>query len=814
MSPGRADPAGEAAAPREDPRRRRTRRLLVGALLVAAVLAILFALGWRYLRSAEPARTGEVRIAGLSAPVDIWRDSLGVPHIVAADELDLARALGYVHAQERLWQMELFRRVADGRLAEIMGAQALDSDRFLRTLGLGRAAAESEKILGPEEAAVLDAYAGGVNAWLAQRSGALPPEFLALRFAPEPWAPRHSIAISKIMAWDLADWNTGLEVQRATELVGPDLARLVHPGYPAWGPTVLGPSAEPRSRHGGTPPPGADLRPAAWLRIPEIPPLAARLLESASSSRASNSWVVGGARTRSGKPLVVNDPHLALNTPSIWFLAVLQGGRTHVAGVTIAGVPGVIIGRTPAVAWGFTNAMVDDTDFFSEEVHPTDSTRYRVHDRWEEFTVRVDTIRVRGGEPVIHRVRSSRNGPIISDVDRRVSRAVAMRWTGHLPSRSFRAFLRMSRAASAEELVEALGDFTEAHQNVVYADTSGSFGYVMTGRIPVRLSGDGVLPVVGSSGEGEWVGFLDFAEHPRLVQPDEGFIVTANNAAVPRDHPVHVGSYFAEPFRAQRIRDMLTEATELTLEQAARQQVDVLDLFALRHLGAARAAARSTGEDDAERLLAAWDGRATTDSRAAAIFYTWHERLRSRVRTELMGNERAFFPRYALNRLLDGDPNLPDAARRFAETRLASAAAEAMEWAAREVGGRSWGDLHSLEMPHALSSVGALERALSLTTGPFPSPGSPYTVNVAGFGAGPPFTTRSGASMRFVVDLGDMDGGAMVLPTGQSGLPFSPHFRDQTEHWREGRLLPVPLSAERARSRAAHHLRLAPATGR
>ncbi len=793
--------------------------LLLGLLALAAAAAVG---GYLYLRSSTPDPAEDAPLAGLDAPVEVWRDSLGVPHVWARGEADLFRAMGYVHAQDRLWQMELFRRVADGRMAEVLGPELVATDRFLRTVGMGRAAAANERILEPAERALMQAYADGVNAWIRGHRGPLPPEFVALRFRPEPWTVRNSLAIAKIMSWDLADWQLGLDLQAAADAVGPELARDLNPAYPEWGVRITGTDAQWRGRTGGAAAPrplpasgdARALRPVAGVAVPAIPARARELLEGVSIARASNSWVVGGARTESGKPILANDMHLALRAPSLWYLAGIHGGGIRAAGMTLPGVPVVVAGHTPRVAWGFTNAMVDDVDFFVEQTDPRDSTRYRTPGGWERFAVREETIRVKGARPVVHRVRTSRHGPVLSDVEPRAGgRVMAMRWTAHDPSPEFRALMGMNRARSAGEFLAALRDFRSPHQNVVFADVDGTIGYWMGGRVPVRRSGVGLLPVPGWTGEGDWTRYLEWEEHPHVLDPAEGFVVTANNRQAGADYPHHISSMWAEPYRALRIRQLVERGSGLTAADVARQQVDVVDAHALRYLPRAVAAARAAGDGAAARELGAWNGEARTDSRAAALFYAWYEALRRRVGHDEFRGGRVYFPRSAMNAVLDsgGSRWVDDVATPAVET-LDGLSAEAMREAVREVGAKTWGDLHATRIEHPLGAVAALDRALGLNIGPFPNRGSPNTVNVSPYGGQkPPFVSGYGPSQRHVVDMGDVDGaGGFVIPTGQSGIPFSPHYRDQTEMWREGRLWPIPLDRAKSEARAVHRMTLRP----
>jgi penicillin amidase len=792
------------------------RKLFIGLAGLAVLLIAALAGGRWWLGRAQPDPARGAALAGLGAPVEVWRDSLGVPHVWAKDEADLFRAMGYVHAQDRLFQMEMFRRVADGRLAEMLGDNLLDTDRFLRTIGMGRAAAENEARLTPEERGLLQAYADGVNAWIQHHPGPLPPEFVTLRLKPEPWTVRNSMSIAKIMAWDLADWNLGLDVQRALDAVGDSLGRDLLPFYPDSGVTILGADAQWRGK-GTTPAPAAapaPVRVSGAVPLPDVPELALHMLETVSAAHASNSWVIGGSRTKSGKPILANDMHLALRAPAIWYLAALHGDGLNVTGMTLPGVPVVVAGHSTDVAWGYTNAMVDDVDFFVEQVDSANPNRYRTPDGWAEMTVRPETIQVKGGQPVVQIVRTTRHGPVLSDVDERAgTRVLAMQWTAQAPSSEVSALLRMNRARNAAEFTQALRGFNNPHQNVIYADRAGTFGYWMGGRVPIRRGGDGVLPAPGWTGEADWTGWLDFDQHPHVQNPADGFIVTANNRQVGDAYPWRITSNWAEPWRAQRIRQMVEAGHGLTAADVARQQMDVRDVWALRHLPRAVAAAERAELPDAARELRGWNGEARIDSRAAALFYTGFEEVRTRVGNDEFRGKPVYFPRTAMDRILarGASPWVDDVTTSATET-LDEVAAAAMRAAVDAVGARTWGELHTTHIDHPMGVVGALERAFDLNIDPFPNHGSFYTVSVSGYGGRkPPFVNAYGSSQRHVVDMADPDGsGGFIIPTGESGIPFSRHYRDQTPLWREGRLWLIPLDRAKAERRIVSRMTLRP----
>jgi penicillin amidase len=800
-------------------------RKLAYVLAGLVLLVVLVAAGARwYVGRAEADPSRDAVIPGLHGEVEVWRDSLGVPHVWAKDEEDLFRAVGYVHAQDRLFQMELFRRVADGRMAEILGPQLVDTDRFLRTLGMGRAAATSEAALDPEGRRLLQAYADGVNAWIDHHPGPLPPEFLVLRFAPEHWTVRNTVAIGKIMAWDLADWNGGLDLQRAIDIVGPDLARDLYPTSDTTT-TILGADAEwagkgtaaaPARRPSPVKPDSTAAARSSAVPLPRVPALALELLESVSAAHASNSWVIGGSRTKSGKPILANDTHLALRAPSLWYLAAIHGGGIDAAGMMIPGAPAIVIGHSKRVAWGYTNAMVDDVDFFEEQLDPADSTRYRTLDGWARMEARPETIRVKGAAPVIQLVRTTRHGPVLSDVDRRVAgKVLAMRWTAQDPSTEMSALLGMNRAQTAGEFMRAMHDFNNPHQNVVFADVDGNIGYWMAGRVPIRRGGDALLPVRGWTGEGDWIGDLTFDQHPHVLNPKAGFVVTANNRQLPpgSGYPWLIGTDWAEPYRARRITEMVSAAHALTAADVAREQMDVTDDFARDYRRFAERALTLIGDSARLRQMRAWPGDASEGSRPAALFYVFVQKLRHRLSDDEFRGKQPYFPQTALRRVLDsGGGRWADDVRTPKVETLDDDLAAAMRDAVRETRDRAWGEIHVTEIDHPLGVVAVLNRSLGLNIGPFPNGGAGNTVKVAGYGgASPPFVNSYGPSQRHVVDMADVDGdGGFVIPTGQSGVPTSRHYRDQTPMWRTGRLWRIPLDRGKAQARRVSRLVLRP----
>ncbi|MFO8175160.1 MAG: penicillin acylase family protein, partial [Longimicrobiales bacterium] len=641
--------------------------LKAGVVLLVLVGALAVYAG-HGLRRGPELRSATVELSGLREPVEVFYDSMGVPHIFAASMEDLFHAQGYVHATHRLWQMEMFRRVLQGRLSEIFGARTLETDRFLRTIGMEEAAREGMPPPETEISRQMEAYSAGVNAAIDGWEGSLPPEFVLLRFRPEPWEPFLVQGIEKIMAWDLSDYQRGLDLAAAREILGDSALAPLMPRYPEWGVTIVegwpeemaaepaasgtalgpvdtDPDAVPPSLPvtGPLPPrPSPDLLARARLAQETV-----KILEMGSAVRASNAWVVGGERSASGKPLVANDMHLALNAPNIWFLVGLHAPGYDVVGMSIPGAPGVVAGHTPAVAWGFTNAMVDDADFFVERVNPENPGQYLTPDGWVPFEIREETIRVKGEDPVNLTVRSTRHGPVITPVEERAGdRVMAFQWVAHAPAGTFSALVGMGRAGSVEAFLRAARDFDNPHQNLVFADTAGSWGYWMGGRVPLRASGPPPhLPVPGWTGEHDWVGWVDFEDKPQTLAPERGYVVTANNAQARDESALRVtdGGWFG-PYRAQRITELL-EAREIhDAGSMLAIQMDVSSAFVDRNLGHAIEAFRAAELEDLAGRLERWDRRATLESTEATLFHAWWEALHRRYRDHYYSGEAGHFP--------------------------------------------------------------------------------------------------------------------------------------------------------------------------
>ncbi len=749
---------------------------LLGLVLLAAA-GIAGAVWWTL-----PAAEASLRLPGLAAPVEISLDRHGVPRIAAGSERDAAMALGWLHARDRMFQMEMMRRGAAGRLAEVAGATALRSDRFVRTLGLARRAAADLAALPPDIRDILQAYAKGVNARIAEQGRFIAPEFLALG-PPEPWRPEHSLLWGKVMGlWLSGNWRSELDRARLAGILPPERLADLWPvdttaGRPdRWREALL---------------PNSLARLAAALpHFPEI---------GTHPGSASNAWTVAGERSASGAPLLASDPHLGFQAPILWYLARidLPDGRM-LAGATSPGVPFMVIGRNANLAWGFTTTHSDTQDVFIERLAGPDA--YETPDGPQPFAIIEETIAVRGGDPVTLLVRETRHGPVISDLDAAApaeGRVLAVAMANLAPADTSAAgLLALNRADSVAAARDAAALVTSPPQNLMVADTAGRIAMFLTGRTPLRRAGDGTLPAPGWDGSHDWLGWVPFDTLPHAEDPDTGALVNANNRVVPPEHPVFLGRDWHDDSRFRRIGALLAARPRHDAAGFAAMQRDTLSLFArdllgpgslLRDLPPPPGAAGT-----AQALLLDWDGDIAPQLPQPLIFNAWIRRV-GRLALAAGGVPDGAWPvRSGFLRLVlapdgsgaawcDGD------CRALATRALAEVVAELQATDGTDPAAWRWGTHHVARFEHPLlrflPGLGALT-GLEAATG-----GDNWTIFRGGVrgGDGPDrWAHVHGGGLRLVADLGDPDGTLAVIATGQSGHPFSSHWGNLLAFWRDG----------------------------
>lgn len=794
---------------------------------VAAVVTGVIAFARRFLPKTE----GTIQVPGLQGPVEILRDRWGTPHIYAQSEEDLFFAQGYVHAQDRMWQMELQRRLGAGRLAEVLGEAALPIDRTFRILGLHRAASAEVSALEADVQAALSAYAAGVNACMERRQGRLSLEFSLLRYQPEPWKPLDSLLWAKVMSFNLgANWGTEVIRLRLAHKVGADLAADLEPPYPANNPVTV--ARQGRGRKKAAPPNGWGsealrdaLRQAVdLLGVPHAEGLPGGLVPGIPlGGGASNQWAVAGARSVTGQPLLANDTHLPVSMPGIFYQAHLAGGRYDVTGVSFPGIPGIVIGHNAHCAWGMTTGWQDAQDLYAERLNPANPRQYEVDGHWVEAEVITEAIGVKGrAEPVMEEVVVTRHGPIVSQLVG-IDMPLALRWVALDPTNLIDSALAYNRASNWEEFRQALSKWETPAHNFVYADRAGNIAFLQAGRVPVRREGYGMAPVAGWTGEHEWQRFLGLDELPQALNPGQGWIAVANNLVVDESYPHFLSSDLENPSRAARVAELLAGTASLSAEDFARFQLDTTSAIARRfvhHLvGLQPTNAR---EAAALELLKAWDCRMEPNSVAAAIYQVTRLRAMHVVFDEALGElaeayvggdnspvrDTTPYLGRSIVRMLDmlDDPGditwLVDPATGVPRARaevVHRALREALKLMKDELGEDmdtwTWGRVNQVVFSHPLGAVKPLDRLFN--RGPYPMGGDHDTLLRAV--TKPQFPTEPVhviAAMRFVADLSDWDRCRMIVPGGQSGHVASSHYADLIPLWRDGQLLAMPYGRE------------------
>ena len=833
---------------------------LVAVALVAAALGAVW-----LVRRSFPQVSGTVVAAGLSGPVEVRRDAYGVPHVYADTAEDLFFAQGFVHAQDRFWEMDFRRHVTEGRLAELFGESQVETDAFLRTLGWHRVAEQELDLLAQDSVRALEAYSAGVNAYVADRSTSqLSLEYAVLGlqnagYEVEPWTPVDSLAWLKAMAWDLRS-NDGSEAARVLMSgdVGVERTEQVFPDYPyernqpilVEGAVVDGTfDADADADTSSVPVTTSAQAHQVVSRVADAVAAVPPVLGPAGAGLGSNSWVLGGSRTTTGMPLLANDPHLGPSMPGIWYQMGLHCRQVtpqcpyEVAGYTFSGLPGVVIGHNADIAWGFTNLSGDVADLYLERIR---GDRVVVDDGEEPLTTRTETVEVAGGEPVTLTVRSTRHGPLLSDVSDQLvtvseqapasdgngepdtELGVSLRWTGLDPGRTADAIFALNTARDFDDFRDAARLFEVPAQNLIFADTDGNIGYQSPGRFPIRGIGDGRWPAPGWDSDYDWAGWVPFEALPTAFNPDDDYISTANQPVIDlRTYPYWLGEDWAYGARGQRIVDLIESAdTPLDADAVSRLHGDAyndLAQFLVPHLlgveGLDGVAA------DAQLLLDGWDYQQTADS-AAGAYYNAVERalLTSVFNDELTaeGGQAYGGSRWweAIRTLwaTPDDPWWDDVTTDPVEDRDTTLRA-AMQTAADEVGDLlgadpaawRWGDLHTLELTNAtLGTSGIAPIEWLFNRGPIPTGGGSSIVNATGWSATEGYQVDWVPSMRMVVDLDDLDASQWVNLTGASGHAFHQHYWDQTNLWRTIQTTPFSFTPEAVEAATEHTLTLQP----
>ena len=777
-----------------------------------------------------PAITG-----GLQAQVDIYRDEYGIAHIYADNLEDLLFAQGYVHAQDRFWQMEFWRHTGLGRISEIVGDATLGNDKFIRTAGWNRMAEDTVAYYQenePEYYKLLEAYSAGVNAYLSEQGDniSINRTILSLVGEPweiEPWTPVNTVSWGVVMSFTLAD-EVDAEKMRAAFMseFGEDLYYELIPPYPYERRPVIAPTDEQVNVLGEMG--GLDTA-VNWPNvnskiIGEIPDVMGK-----GPFVGSNNWVIGGEHTDTGLPLLADDMHLGIQMPSIWYEVGLHMPGMNVVGYSFAGVPGVIAGHNDAIAWGLTNTGADVQDLFIEKINPDNPDQYEFMGQWKDMEIVTEVIKVNGGEDVVLPVRITRHGPIVSEPDEEnpAQDVLTMRWAAQDPSRVLQAVLLLNQAQNYEDFREALRFWDIPSQNVVYADVEGNIAYQMPGRTPVRKNGFGYVPSPGWTGEYEWEGWIPYEELPALFNPEKGYISTANNAIVDEDYPHYIKRDWNNGDRGQRIMDMIEEMAAsgqpITKDDIGRMHSDSKSLLAATYTPLLLQLQSDDPQvQQALEILSAWDLQERRDSTATSIFELFNAKLYPAIVADEIGAEYAAEMRDTIflhNVGLDPDSHWwDDVSTPEVETQadilllaLTQGLAELETLLGGSMDNWTWDRLHTATFPSdplGQSGIGPIETLVN--RGPVAVDGGASIVNAMSWSPDDPALVTWIPSMRMIVDMADFDASRAVNPTGQSGHPGSPHYDDMIPLWQNGEYHPMWFSEEQVLETAVDHLILQP----
>jgi penicillin amidase len=756
----------------------------------------------------HPPVSGRMRVGGLDDSITITRDRFGIAHVEASTEAGAVFGQGFVQAHDRLFQLELFRRGASGKLAEVFGPRAVDADRFARRLALARVSEQDLEATSPEAHELLEAFANGVNAAVATLP-ALPPEFAITGADPEPWRAQHSLLVGRLLMLGFSpNWDAELQRDRLVAALGPERASLVDVVYPADASTTTGEPYE------GT----TERLLAAYGAIEAA---------GVPAGGASNAWALAGSHTRTGAPLLACDPHVRAGVPSLFHVAHIRGGDLDIIGASVPGVPGVVIGHNRDVAWGMTAGLADVSDSYIEEFDPADPDRYRTPDGWERARTRVERIEVRGGPPIDETMRETRHGPVVGPALPGEERAIALRSTALEPGETVGPLLDANRARDAAAFETAIARWPGATFNFVFADRAGTIGYRLAGSIPRRGVGEGLVPQRGATSPGP-PGLLTAGEMPHFLGPSGGVIVSANQAP---GGPLELGEEWMESYRADRIRELLGGRDDHTVAsfQAIQSDLHNAGLVGLRNLLLDRG---TVADEEVRAVLEAWDGQVAASSAGAAIMETiyqeaarslvsrvagtmsdlvlgqglggpggddsrFHYRLQGRIVAALAGTEAPW---------CDGEQDRDRVLRAATERALG----ELRERLGATPAAWRWGALRSSRQPHPLGGVPGLGRAFAV--GGNEMPGDVNTVWQGGYSVhhGPAAPGGFSPGYRQVIDLANWDRSTFQMPAGNSGIPGHPHYGDCAPEFFEGVQRPLLYSADAIAANAEGTLVLEP----
>ena len=790
-----------------------------GIVLLILVTVVLVA-GTLFIRSVAhrglPDYTATVELAGVTDDVVVYRDAYGVPHVYAKNESDLYLAVGYCMAQDRLWQMDLLRRACTGRLSEIFGEELVETDCLMRSLRMSEKSRMLLENTGDPIVQAFSAFSDGVNQYIESHIDKLPPEFTILRYKPENWKPEHSVNLVGYMGWDLRlSWHEEIVLDKIrrefgevkTKELAPDMAlqkTVVIPGFNADEENLDMESTLLAANH--------HLRKLGLVVF-----------------GGSNNWVVSGKKSTNGKPILANDMHLGLNSPGIWYqMHQVVEGKLNVTGVVLPGEPFVVTGHNERIAWGFTNVMVDNVDFYLEKINPENPHQYELNGDWKEMEVRTEIIRVKGNLTVQEELRFTHRGPIISRFHDVEDLAISMRWIGNDYSNELRSAYLVNRATNWDDFREAMSTFISVSQNTAYADVEGNIGLYCCAGIPIRKDGDSNTIFPGWTDEYDWQGIVPFDELPYSFNPERGHESSANNRTAENDYPYYISHWFFPPTRIDRIREMLEEKKLLSIADFKRMHSDQKSKLveSIKHTIVAELEKSDDWSAFEKQILDAfssWDGILDKTSPEASIFENFLCWFSENLLLDEMGVElyddfldSGLLRNYTIQNVMKArdshwidDVRTPGKEETFmdiVQKSFKDTIAFFQEKLGRNMDKWQWGKIHQLTLEHPLGSVKILDWLFGLNSGPYEVGGSSHTVCPYSYPVGDPFDVTWGASHRHIYPLANWDESLTVIPTGISGIPASPFYCDQTQLYVENEYHPDYFSRDLVEKNALYRM--------
>jgi penicillin G amidase len=776
-----------------------------GMVILFALVSITLLTVFIYLKSTLPEYDGHKIVSGIQDEVEIIRDSFGMPHIYAGSDQDAYFALGFCQAQDRLFQMDLARRTGQGRLSEILGTPLIKVDKLFRTLNAALPSKKWKEEMTPESLNSLKAFSAGVNHFLKTNESPLPIEFTILGYAPDPWTLYDSMAVMLYMGWSQNyAFKTELLHAAIVRHVGKEMARELFIDYPSGFPAIIPEDEDPIATVG-----------PEYLKTLQL----AGEIIGFGNGGASNSWVVSSKKSKTGKPLFANDPHLSLNMPSIWYEAHIATPSMNISGALVAGLPFITAGANEHIAWGVTNSHYDDADFYIEKIHPDNPSLYQYRDKWEEMKIRKESIAVNNADMVNFNIRLTRHGPVIDSLSKHENQkgfALAMRWAQADFPKVLKGFWLVNHAGNIRDIEHAAG-YAKSGQNWIYADDKGNIGFYFLGGIPIRKNSNGELPVPGWTGEYEWEGYAADKEQPHLRNPKKGYIVNANNKVEPEGYPYVITTYYATPDRFVRIQEMLEEKGALDSKDFENMLSDIYMVMARDWTPLIIAALKDVrlSKIDLEALntLKKWDFKARHNQAAPAVFNVFMNYIAENTFKKRLGDD--LYEQY-----VTGDKNIPfNVLREFIQQGespwfddpdtpekegmnhiLVKSFKDSTAFLKNTLGSDTkkwtWGKIHTLTIYHPLGKKLPLVGKY-FNIGPVPVDGSIFTVNPTYFKLTQSYKVKGGgASLRHIIDFSDMKNSKRILPGGVSGNVMSPHYDDQFNLWLAGKYRPFVLDRE------------------